>query len=149
MTKSFFSVLFLLIAMTVGSFGQQNQNLNSQNLAIEGYDPVSYFNANKAIKGVSKNTYQYEGATYQFATTQNLAAFKLNPNKYAPQYGGWCAYAMGATGEKVDIDPSTFKIVGGKLYLFYNKYFNNTLTSWNKDEKSLKIKADKNWAKIK
>jgi hypothetical protein len=55
---------------------------------------------------------------------------------------------MGAKGEKVEIDPETFKIIDGKLYLFYNAYFNNTLTSWNKDEKNLKAKADKNWLSI-
>ena len=148
MNKSFFSVLLLLMVLAVGSFGQSHQNLNSKNIAIEGYDAVSYFNANKAIKGVAKNSFSYRGATYQFATVQNLAAFKENPARYAPQYGGWCAYAMGATGEKVEIDPATFKIVDGKLYLFYNKYFTNTLISWNKNERDLKAKADKNWLVI-
>ena len=61
---------------------------------------------------------------------------------------GWCAYAMGAKGEKVEVDPETFKIVDGKLYLFYNKFFNNTLESWNKDEARLRSNADKNWSKI-
>ena len=63
-------------------------------------------------------------------------------------FGGWCAYAMGDNGEKVDIDPETFKIIDGKLYLFYNAYFNNTLNSWNKDEKNLKNKANNNWSKL-
>ena len=61
---------------------------------------------------------------------------------------GWCAYAMGAKGEKVSIDPETFKIINGKLYLFYNSYFNNTLKSWNKNEPTLKAKADVNWKRI-
>ncbi len=64
---------------------------------------------------------------------------------YEPQYGGWCAYAMGNSGEKVEVDPETYKIVDGKLYLFYNKYFTNTLKSWNKDEAKLKSKADESW----
>lgn len=68
-----------------------------------------------------------------------------SPEKYEPEYGGWCAYAMGESGEKVKIDPETFKIVNGKLYLFYNFFFNNTLKDWNIDEKHLKLKADKNW----
>jgi len=63
-----------------------------------------------------------------------------NPAGYEPQYGGWCAYAMGANGEKVEIDPGTFKIVDGKLNLYYNAFFNNTLKSWNKDEVNLKKK---------
>ena len=73
--------------------------------------------------------------------------FKKDPTKYEPQYGGWCAYAMGAKGEKVEINPETFKIVDGKLYLFYNRFFSNTLTDWNKDEAHLKKQADVNWQK--
>ena len=70
------------------------------------------------------------------------------PEKYEPAYGGWCAYAMGNSSEKVEVDPETFKIIGGKLYLFYNFYFNNTLKSWNKNETGLKTKADGNWNKF-
>jgi hypothetical protein len=79
---------------------------------------------------------------------ENKEAFKSNLVKYEPAYGGWCAFAMGDNGEKVSVDPETFKIVNGKLYLFYNKYFTNTLTSWNKDETNLKRKADANWPKL-
>jgi hypothetical protein len=68
--------------------------------------------------------------------------------KYEPQYGGWCAYAMGSTGEKVEIDPETFKIENGNLYLFYHTWTNNTLNKWNKEEMKLKAKADKNWQNI-
>ena len=71
-----------------------------------------------------------------------------NPAKYEPQYGGWCAYAMGAKGEKVSVDPKTYKIVDGKLYLFYNRLFNNTLEDWNENEAKLKNKADANWVNI-
>jgi hypothetical protein len=78
----------------------------------------------------------------------NRDAFIKNPAAYEPQYGGWCAYAMGASGEKVEIDPETFKVADNKLYLFYNAYFNNTLPKWNKDEKNLKSKADQNWKAI-
>ena len=71
-----------------------------------------------------------------------------DPKKYEPQYGGWCAYAMGASNEKVEIDPETFKIVNGKLYLFFHNFINNTLLKWNKDEANLKALADKNWQAI-
>ncbi len=117
------------------------------NFAIQGYDAVSYF-AGKPAKGSKNITYTHQGIKYAFANFTNLEKFKSNPNKYEPQYGGWCAYAMGYGGEKVDIDPSTFKIVDDKLYLFYNAYFNNTKNSWNKDEANLKYKADKNWKSI-
>ena len=90
----------------------------------------------------------YKGVTYLFASQQNLAKFKASPEKYEPAYGGWCAYAMGETGEKVKIDTETFKIVDGKLYLFYNFWGNNTLTDWNKSEGPLKAKADQHWKKI-
>jgi YHS domain-containing protein len=116
-------------------------------IAIQGYDAVAYFSLNKAVKGTKENTVFYQGITYYFSSAANKEEFKKNPARYEPEYGGWCAYAMGAKGEKVSIDPKTFKIVGGKLYLFYNKFFNNTLTDWNKDETNLKRKADANWNK--
>jgi hypothetical protein len=78
----------------------------------------------------------------------NKEYFSKNPSKYEPQFGGWCAFAMGDSGEKVEINPETFKIIDGKLYLFYNAFFNNTLKSWNKDEANLKAKATSNWNKI-
>jgi YHS domain-containing protein len=117
-------------------------------IAIEGYDPVAYFKQQKAIKGKKELAVYNQGATYYFSSTQNKEEFKKSPSAYEPQYGGWCAYAMGSTGEKVSVDPETFKIVNNKLYLFYNRFFNNTLKSWNKDEVNLNMKADQNWNKI-
>lgn len=117
-------------------------------IAIQGYDPVAYFTQKKAVKGKPVFVATYEGVTYNFLSEANKDLFLKNPASYEPQYGGWCSYAMGANGEKVDINPETFKIVDGKLNLFYNAFFNNTLKSWNKDEVSLKKKADTNWKKI-
>lgn len=117
-------------------------------VAIQGYDPVAYFTDNKAVKGISKLALSYQGVVYYFATEAHKDMFKKNPAAYEPQYGGWCAYAMGATGEKVEIDPETFKIINGKLFLFYNKRLNNTLKTWNKDEANLHKKADASWIKI-
>jgi YHS domain-containing protein len=116
-------------------------------LAIEGYDPVAYFKQNKAVEGKKEFAIFHQGATYYFASAENKEMFKNDPAKYEPAYGGWCAYAMGANGEKVEVDPGTFKITNGRLFLFYNKFFNNTLKDWNKDENSLKLKADENWRK--
>ena len=123
-------------------------NLDKEGLAIKGYDPVAYFTDDKAQEGKKDLAVTVGGTTYLFASTRTRDLFKSNPEKYQPQYGGWCAYAMGATGEKVDIDPGTFKILDGKLYLFYNQLFNNTKKSWNKDEKNLKARADLNWQKF-
>ncbi len=117
-------------------------------LAIQGYDPVAYFLQNKAIKGNKQFAVLAEGVTYYFSSAANKDQFVKDYKKYEPQYGGWCAYAMGATNEKVEIDPGTFKILNGKLYLFYHSWVNNTLNKWNKDEASLKAKADKNWMGI-
>ncbi len=116
--------------------------------AIQGYDPVAYFTQKKAVKGKSTIATTYDGVTYNFSSQTNKDLFLKNPNNYEPQYGGWCAYAMGANGEKVEINPETFKIIDGKLNLYYNAFFNNTLKSWNKDEVSLKKKADSHWKKI-
>lgn len=121
-------------------------NLKKQ-IALDGYDPVSYFD-HKPTEGKSEIKFIYKGISYLFANQQNLSKFKINPDQYVPAYGGWCAYAMGETGEKVKIDPETYKIVNGRLYLFYNFWGNNTLTSWNKNEQQLKSKADQNWKKL-
>lgn len=140
------STVFTTMALAQPVPREKNFNL-SKGLAIEGYDPVSYFKG-KPEKGSSSLAYTWQGVTYRFANAANMAAFKQAPAKYEPQYGGWCAYAMGNTGEKVEVDPETYKIIDGKLYLFYNHFFNNTLKTWNKSENTLKPKADNNWQKI-
>lgn len=145
---------FLFISFVSGIISTQaqtnpvvrKQQFNLENgLAIQGYDPVAYFTRNKAVKGLSQNSVAYKNVTYRFATPANAEAFQKSPATYEPAYGGWCAYAMGATGEKVPVDPETFKVKAGHLYLFYNKFFNNTLPKWNKDEENLHNKADKSW----
>jgi len=123
-------------------------NLDKSNKAIQGYDPVSYFTVNKAEKGSKQFQVEREGIIYWFKSQENKNLFEKNEEKYIPTYGGWCAYAMGVNGEKVKIDPQTFKIIDGKLYLFYNFYFTNTLDKWNEDEATFKKVADTNWAKI-
>lgn len=145
-TTVLFIAFSLSLAYSQQALRQKHFNLN-KNLAISGYDPVSYF-LGTPRKGSETYSYTYEGITYHFYNSENLKIFKNYPTKYEPQYGGWCAYAMGYSGEKVTVDPETYKIVDGKLYLFYNKFFNNTLTSWNKDEKALKTKANANWIKL-
>lgn len=150
MKNLFFTLLILFSTISFGqNTAKRTKQFNVQStLAIQGYDPVAYFKSNKAIKGKKELSYVFDGITYHFTTKENKDDFQKSPQKYEPQYGGWCAYAMGSVGEKVEINPETFKIVDGKLYLFYNAFFNNTLKSWNKDEKSLKVKADTNWKKI-
>lgn len=150
MKATLFAIVLLMMSLSV--FSQEairKKNFNLENgVAIKGYDAVAYFTQNKPVKGNKNFAVFYEGATYYFSSAENKDAFKKDPAKYEPQYGGWCAYAMGKDGSKVEVDPETFKILDGKLYLFYNKYFNNTLKSWNKDETNLKARADANWQKI-
>lgn len=145
--------LFVLLFVSVVSFAQNDSKRIAQynlenKVAIQGFDPVAYFNQGKAVKGKKEILASYQGVIYKFSSNENKDAFLKNPSKYEPQYGGWCAYAMGSSGGKVEINPGTFKIIDGKLYLFYNEYFNNTLKSWNKDEDNLKSKADTNWKKF-
>jgi len=130
------------------SLRKKHINLESSGIAIGGYDPVSYYNNNGPREGHQKWSYQHSGITYLFVSQDNLQKFKLGPENYEPQYGGWCSYAMGETGEKVQVDPETYKIIEGKLYLFYNFYFTNTLKKWNKDEARLRSVANSNWASI-
>ena len=86
----------------------------------------------------------------KFLNLQNLNTFKANPSRFEPQYGGWCAYAMGTKGKKVSINPKTFEIRSGKLYLFYNSWGINTLKSWKEQNPEvLKNKAIMAWKKIK
>lgn len=146
-------ILILFVAfLSATTFAQTAKRVKEFNLenkvAIQGYDPVAYFTQKKAVKGKSALSSTYEGVIYYFSSQANAAVFAKSPASYEPQYGGWCAFAMGSSAEKVEIDPSTFKILDGKLYLFYNAYFNNTLKSWNKDEVNLKKKADANWKKL-
>lgn len=118
-------------------------------IAVGGYDPVAYFTHKKGIKGKTNYPYTYKGVKYLFSSNKNLSLFKSNPKKYEPAYGGWCAYAMGQKGEKVEVNYQTFKIQNGRLMLFYNKYFNNTLETWEeKGAEAYENKANKNWSKI-
>jgi len=124
-------------------------NVDKNGLWVEGYDPVAYFTEKKAVEGKSAFSTVYNRATFHFSSAKNLQLFKANPTKYLPEYGGYCAYALGDYNKKVEVDPETFKVIDGKVYLFYNKFFNNTLPSWNKNEKVLHANADKNWANFK
>jgi len=146
-------IVFIITLITIPVLAQveeirkENYNLKEGKYALEGYDPVSYFRDDEPQKGKSEFTLKFKGVYYRFASKSNQEEFKKNPSNYEPAYGGWCAYAM-AEGEKVKIDPKTYKIIDQTLYVFYNFNFTNTLKSWNKDESALKIKADTEWDSI-
>lgn len=124
----------------------RRRNFNVENgVAMREFDPVSYFKNSRPLKGNSKFYANYKGITYYFANAENVEEFKKSPDKYEPAYGGWCAYTVAANGERVKINPVTYKIIDGKLHLFYNFNGDNRLLKWNKDEKKFQAAANKNW----
>ncbi len=112
--------------------------------AVKGYDVVAYFTEGKAVKGAKQFTYEWKGATWLFANAENLAAFMDSPERYAPQYGGYCAWAV-SQGDTADIDPEAWKIVDGKLYLNYDA---DIQAKWAVDISGHIQKADENWPKL-
>ena len=137
-----FLIIFLLGLSPV--FGQIDYN-TKKGFVAEGYDVVEYFN-DTAIEGDKRIILEHDGVKYKFSSLENLEHFKANPEKYIPQYGGYCAYAIAVNAKKVSIDPETFEIRNGKLYLFYNAWGTITLELWQKEKvKGLLEKADKNW----
>ncbi|SHG96315.1 YHS domain-containing (seleno)protein [Winogradskyella jejuensis] len=142
------TLLIFLISIT--SINAQSIDYNiKKGYVAEGYDVVEYFN-NKAIEGDKNFTTTYDNVKYKFASQKNLDAFLKAPENYIPQYGGYCAYAVAVDSKKVGVDPETFEIRDGKLYLFYNSWGINTLKKWKKNNvKGLQKKADQNWEAIK
>jgi YHS domain-containing protein len=141
----------LALGFFITSSAQENasrrRNFNHDNgVAMRDFDPVSYFKGGP-LKGTSKYSFMHKGIEYYFFSEANLEEFKKAPAKYEPAYGGWCAYNMGVNGKRIKIDPSTYKIINGKLFLFSNFNGNNSLLRWNKEEKKLKPAADKFWSK--
>jgi YHS domain-containing protein len=113
-------------------------------LAVGGYDAVAYFKANRPVQGKAEFSTEYKGATWRFSSAENLTAFKADPAAYAPQYGGYCAWAV-SQNYTASGDPNVWKIVGGKLYLNYDR---SVQTTWEKDIPGNIAKADKNWPAV-
>src|SRR6266481_5780280 len=111
-------------------------------LALKGYDPVAYFTDGQPTKGADQYSFQWKGITYRFASAENLQRFRADPEKYLPQYGGYCAYAM-SIDRVADISPTEWTIFEGKLYL-NNNFFSQRLWSLNKNRRIRS--ADKNWS---
>lgn len=120
-------------------------NVSAQGVALKGYDPVSYFSSGSPTQGQSNYSAKHEGATYWFASAANRDAFKANPNKFAPAYGGFCAMGV-ALEKKLDVNPELWRIVDGRLYLNVHK---EAQTRWLEDVKGNLAQADKIWLRIK
>ena len=138
----------LVLALIVVSFSAlaakpvntlKNSFLASQtDIAINGYDSVAYFTKNAPVKGLDAHTYEWKGAQWKFSNQANLELFKGNPEKYAPQYGGYCAFGV-ANDNLVKVDPDQFTIYEGKLYLNYDA---SVQKDWLKDIPGYNKKAD-------
>ncbi|BBB29827.1 YHS domain-containing (seleno)protein [Neptunomonas japonica] len=113
-------------------------------LAVAGYDTVAYFTESKPIKGNKRFVTEYKGAEWRFKNADNLAAFKATPEKYAPQYGGYCAWAV-ANNDTAKGDPLQWTVHNGKLYLNYDA---KVQSKWLKDKQSFISSADKNWPNV-
>lgn len=111
-------------------------------VALRGYDPVSYFVAGKPQLGVEVHSFTYKGSTFRFASAENRKLFAENPEKYAPQFGGYCAFGVARGGYKVSTQPDAFAVVDGKLYLNYNA---DVQKQWQKDVPGYIATADKKW----
>lgn len=113
-------------------------------LALDGYDAVAYFKTGKPTQGVAQHAVTWNGATWQFASAENKAAFEADPQAFAPQYGGYCAWAV-SEGYTAKGDPNVWRVVDGKLYLNYNV---SVQTGWEKDIPGRIAKGDKNWPTV-
>jgi YHS domain-containing protein len=112
--------------------------------AVGGYDPVAYFTDAKPVSGKKELTFSWKGATWRFANEKNLEVFKASPERYAPQYGGYCAWAV-SQGYTAKGDPKVWKIVDDKLYLNYDA---GVQKNWEKDIPGNIAKGDKNWPRV-
>lgn len=116
-------------------------NKDRNGIALKGYDPVAYFRANAAQKGSAQFLHTWKGAKWHFSTGENRDEFARQPEKYAPQFGGYCAWAV-SKNYTADADPLTWKIIDGKLYVNYNKDVQN---KWQEGVSGRIADANKNW----
>ena len=137
--------MLTITLISVVSYAQNAEIFSSKKGAINGYDVVAYFKESKPVKGDTQFNYQWKDANWYFSNKENLETFKADPDKYVPQYGGYCAYGT-SEGHKAPTEPDAWTIVDGKLYLNYNK---EVKVMWNKNQDALIKKADKNWTELK
>lgn len=136
----------LALSLSAASFAADiDMNANGNDLAIQGYDPVAYFTNEKPTKGSSDFTATYKNAIYHFSNEQNRDLFRASPAKYAPQFGGFCAFGV-TKGRKFDTDPTAWRVVDGKLYLNLNK---DVQKVWLEDVPGYITNANQTWPTIK
>ena len=143
--KKMMCVLSVVLLAGFSVMAQKSATFVQSGKAIRGYDPVAYFSEGKPVKGNEKLVYSWNNADWYFSSQQNLDLFKANPEKFAPQYGGYCAYGL-SEGHKAPTDAEAWTIEDGKLYLNYNT---DVRKMWIKEKKERIEKADQNWPEIK
>ncbi len=141
MTRKTCIILALCSAVSCHAIETVNTKGFGNKAAIKGYDPVAYFLRSSAVKGSKEIEYEWMGATWRFSSRGSRDIFAAHPEKYAPQYGGYCAYAM-ASGKTAAIDPDQFTILNGKLYLNYSEKVNSI---WSENREEFIRKADQQW----
>lgn len=144
LAAAFLTAALALFALAApAAAGQPEVFSRDGKVAINGYDPVSYFDGTP-LPGKAEHALAYKGVEWRFATPGNLARFRADPAAYAPQYGGYCAYAV-SQGATAKSEPDTWSIVDGKLYLNFDK---NVQSLWQQDIPGYVAKADANWPKV-
>jgi len=140
--------LYILLFVAITSYSQEATYNIQDGYIAGGYDVVTYFE-NNPIVGDNKFVFKYDNVSFKFSTERTLNLFKHAPQKYMPQYGGWCAYAIALKNKRVTVNPNTYEIRDGKLYLFYNTRLINTHKKWlSKKPEVLILKANDNWSTI-
>ncbi len=145
MMKIIPSIIGVSMMVTMATQGFAGEMNTTAGIAISGYDAVAYFTEEKPVKGSKTYSVTYKDALFLFSSAENRDVFQASPDKYLPQYGGYCAYGT-ASGYKAPSDPSAFTLDGGKLYLNYDK---NVQQSWRQDMPGYIRKADENWPTVK
>lgn len=143
-SRGLFAASLVLMMTAPGSFGKdpvEAVNKTRAGVAVKGYDVVAYHTESKPVKGVPEFTHSWMGATWQFASAANRDRFAQSPATYAPQFGGYCAWAVGHN-YTANIDPEAWTVAGGKLYLNYSK---DVQKQWMKDQGKWIAEGEKNW----
>jgi hypothetical protein len=145
----FVSILGVLPAAAQSTDLHHRYNLTGESVGLVGYDPVAYFpeGGGRPLKGLFKLSFAFDGVTYRFATQENMDRFKTAPSKYLPQYGGWCSFGTAVNG-RFEVDPESFVIRDGKLYLFHRDPGFSGREEWLKDPVGMLKKSDANWPSL-
>lgn len=140
-------ILIVLALVSACSYAQEN-NTDATKIALSGYSPVSYLDLNLAQQGLKEFKSEHKGLNYYFRSVEQKAEFDKTPEKYIPQFGGWCATGI-AVGAKFRTDPNKFLVQNGKLYMFLNDLEVDAKQLWTADVKGMEKKAKENWPTIK